>query len=86
MRRVNRKKGRFSAPELLLFLLVGAVGLILVLGGLVSDANADNNNKNPRQGRVDVADYVYKLCDEKNLIYIYRGEGIFVTPNSRQCT
>jgi flagellar basal body-associated protein FliL len=82
--RVNRKKGRLTPIEIIFILVVLVFAITVGIGGFM-EAKADNNNKNPRQGRVEVADYIYKLCDEKNLIYIYRGEGIFVTPNSRQC-
>ena len=83
MRRVNRKKGRLSAPELLLFLLVGTVGLILVLGGLFSGAEA--HNENVKTGQVKVTKYIDKVCDNNNLIYTYTGEGIAVSPNDPQC-
>lgn len=83
MRRVNRERGRLSAPELFLFLLVGAVGLILVLGGLVSGAEA--HNENVKTGKVEVTKYIDKVCDNNNLIYTYTGEGIAVSPNDPQC-
>lgn len=83
MRRVNQKRGRLSAPELLLCLIVGSVAIILLLGSFFSDAEAHNNNV--KTGEVEVADYVYKLCDKNNLIYIYRGDGITISPNDPQC-
>ena len=85
MTRANPKKSRLTPIEIIV-IMVGLVFAITVGIGGFMEAKADNKNKNPRQGRVEVADYVYKLCDEKNLIYIYRGAGIAVIPNNRQCT
>lgn len=83
MTRANPKKGRLSVPEIVLFLVVGTVGLILVIGGLASDAEAHNDNV--KTGQVEVTKYIDKVCDKNNLIYTYVSEGIAVSPNDPQC-
>ena len=85
MTRANPKKSRLTPIEIIV-IMVGLVFAVTVGIGGIMEAKANNNNKNPRQGKVEIANYLYKLCDEKNLVYIYGGKGIFVTPNSRQCT
>lgn len=85
MTRANSKKGRLTPIEIIV-IMVGLVFAVTVGIGGIMEAKADNKNKNPRKGQVEIAEYVYKLCDEKNLIYIYRGKGITVIPNNRQCT
>ena len=83
MTRANPKKGRLSVPEIVLFLTVGTVGLILLIGGLASGAEAHNNNV--KTGEVKVTKYIDKVCDKNNLIYTYVSEGIAVSPNDPQC-
>lgn len=85
MTRANPKKSRLTPIEIIV-IIVGLVFAITVGIGGIMEAKADNKNKNPRKGEVDIATYVYKFCDEKNLIYIYRGKAITVIPNNRQCT
>jgi hypothetical protein len=83
MTRANPKKGRLSPPEIVLFLTVGTVGLILLIGGLVSDAEAHNDNV--KKGEVKVSTGLFKICDGKNLVYTIYGDGVAVSPNDPQC-
>lgn len=83
MTRANPKKGRLSTPEIVLFLVIGTVGFILLAGGLLSNAEAHNDNV--RKGEVKVSTGLFKICDGKNLVYTIYSDGIAVSPNDPQC-
>jgi flagellar basal body-associated protein FliL len=81
MTRANPKKGRLTPIEIIVIMVVLVFAVTVGVGGIM-EAKADNKNEIQK---IKVADYVYKLCDETNLIYIYTGDGITVSPNDPQC-
>jgi hypothetical protein len=84
VRRVNRKNSK--SPDTHVVFIVGIMVLTVFMAAiLIFASGAEAHNDNVKTGEVKVTKYIYKVCDQRNLIYTYTSEGIAVSPNDPQC-
>lgn len=84
MTRANRKKSN-SPDAHVVFILCIAVLAICMAAIVAFASGAEAHNDNVKTGEVKVTKYIYKVCDQRNLIYTYTSNGVAVSPNDPQC-